>query len=162
MALRPAGEMLDTAAPEEAPSPLAPMTPEERLSADFRNSGLSIGAHPMRFHRERLAESGLVTAASLPRMRDGAGVRVAGAVLCRQQPATANGFVFVSLEDETGIVNAIVPPVLFQRLRATIVTEPYLVISGTLQNQQGAVSIKAGHVAALRLNSAAIPSHDFH
>jgi error-prone DNA polymerase len=162
LALRPAGEMLDTAAPEEAPSPLAPMTPEERLSADFRNSGLSIGAHPMRFHRERLAESGLVTAASLPRMRDGAGVRVAGAVLCRQQPATANGFVFVSLEDETGIVNAIVPPVLFQRLRATIVTEPYLVISGTLQNQQGAVSIKAGHVAALRLNSAAIPSHDFH
>ena len=162
LALRPAGELFDGAIVEEGQSPLLPMTPTERLNADFRNTGLTIGAHPMRFHRERLRGRGIVTAEAILHMRDGAGVHVAGAVLCRQQPATAKGFVFVSLEDETGIINTIVPPALFQSQRAIIVTEPYLVISGTLQNQQGAVSIKVGHVAALHLNVTAVPSHDFH
>jgi error-prone DNA polymerase len=161
LALRPSGELLDTATPAEEPSPLSPMTPIERLNADFRSCGLTIGAHPMHFHREQLRRRGVVTAEAIMHMRDGRGVRVAGAVLCRQQPATAKGFVFVSLEDETGIVNAIVPPSLFERVRTTLVTEPYLIISGMLQNQQGAVSIKASHVGALHLQAAAAKSHDF-
>ena len=161
LALRPAGELFGATPTEELASPLQAMTPMERLVADFRNTGLTIGAHPMRFHRQRLQRQHIVTAEAIQHMRDGVGVRVAGAVLCRQQPSTAKGFVFVSLEDETGIINAIIAPALFQRLRATIVSEPYLVIAGTLQNQQGAVSIKAGHVAALKMDVSPVKSHDF-
>jgi len=161
LAIRSAGELFESAAASELPSPLEAMTPMERLVADFRNTGLTIGAHPMRFQRERLERRNIVTAEAIQHMRDGVGVRVAGAVLCRQQPSTAKGFVFVSLEDETGIINAIVPPALFERLRTTIVTEPYLVIAGTLQNQQGAVSVKVSHVAALRMETSAVKSHDF-
>jgi len=161
LALRPAGALLDEAAPEEAPSPLAAMNQFERLAADFRNTGLSVGPHPMRFYRERLRRRRIVTAAELSRIRDGAAVRVAGAVVCRQQPATAKGFVFVSLEDETGIVNAIVPPALFERVRTTLVRAPYLHIGGTLQNLQGAISVKAGYVQALEIEAAATASHDF-
>jgi error-prone DNA polymerase len=162
LALRPVGELLEEASVEVPASPLAAMTPLERLSADFRNSGLTIGAHPMRFHREELQRRGIVSVGAAARRRDGAGVRVAGAVICRQQPATAKGFVFVSLEDETGIINVIVPPALFQTVRATLISEPYLVISGVLQNQQGAISVKASHVAALRLEAEPVASHDFH
>jgi error-prone DNA polymerase len=161
LAIRPTGELFEAAAAAELPSPLEAMTPMERLVADFRNTGLTIGAHPMRFYRERLQRQNIVTAEALQHLRDGVGVRVAGAVLCRQQPSTAKGFVFVSLEDETGIVNAIVPPALFEQFRTTIVTEPYLVMAGTLQNQQGAVSVKAVHVSALRPNVANVKSHDF-
>ncbi len=94
-------------------------------------------------------------------MRDGSVVRVAGAVICRQQPATAKGFVFVSMEDETGIVNAILPPRLFDAARVTVVREPYLVIDGVLQNQQGVVSVKAGRVQSLSTVDATSGSHDF-
>ncbi len=161
LALRPAGELIEGAAPEEPPAPLAPMTPLELLRADFRNTSLTIGAHPMRFERRHLKERGVLTAAEVRSMRDGSLVRVAGAVICRQQPATAKGFVFVSMEDETGIVNAILPPQLFDLVRATVVSEPYLVIDGVLQNQQGVVSVKAGRVQALDSMDPAAGSHDF-
>ena len=69
-------------------------------------------------------------------------MRVAGCVICRQRPGTAKGFLFLSLEDETGIANAIVEPELFDAYREVLVTAPYLLIEGTLQNQQGAISIK--------------------
>jgi error-prone DNA polymerase len=162
LALRPAGELLAGTAPDEQPSPLAPMTPVELLRADFRNTSLSIGPHPVRFERQKLKERGIVTAEEITHMRDGSVVRVAGAVICRQQPATAKGFVFVSMEDETGIVNAILPPRLFDAARATVVREPYLVIDGVLQNQQGVVSVKAGRVQSLdMMDATAAGSHDF-
>jgi error-prone DNA polymerase len=115
----------------------------------------------MRFQREKLKERGIVTAEEIKSMRNGSVVRVAGAVICRQQPATAKGFVFVSMEDETGIVNAILPPRLFDIARATVVREPYLVIDGVLQNQQGVVSVKAGRVRPLSVTGATPDSHDF-
>ena len=142
--------------------PLSPMTPLERLAADYRITGLTIGAHPMRMHREQMNLLGIIPAADLARIPDGRRVRIAGAVICRQRPGTANGFVFLSLEDETGISNAIVMPDLFDTYKLTIVEEPFLLVEGILQNQRGSASVKAARVEALRLDAASYGSHDFH
>jgi error-prone DNA polymerase len=143
LALRPVGELLKDAGIAETPSPLAAMNPVERLQADFANSGLSIGSHPMRFHRERLNAMQVVPASQVKHMPDGGFIRVAGAVICRQQPGTAKGFVFLSLEDETGIANVILKPDVFDRLRVTVLNNSYLIVDGILQNQRGVASIKA-------------------
>jgi len=142
-------------------SPLQPMTPMERLDADFRNTRFTIGAHPMKFFRDRLRSEGVKTAAEMRQARNGALVRVAGSVIVRQQPMTAKGFVFLSMEDETGIVNVILTPQMFDSARATVVNEPYLVIDGVLQNQQGVIHVKAGRVRGLGMEAAAVGSKDF-
>jgi error-prone DNA polymerase len=162
LAGRPVTDLLLQAVPEAPPSPLLPMQQEERLVADYRNSGLTIGAHPLRHHRPLLDRLRVVPAANVKNFQDGRPVRVAGAVICRQQPATAKGFVFLSLEDETGIVNVILRPQVFERVRAVVVTEPYLIVDGVLQNQSGVVSVKAGGVRSmLERPAVAAESHDF-
>jgi error-prone DNA polymerase len=164
LAVRPVGELLEPVPDPRplAPGPLSPMDPLERLAADYRITGLTIGAHPMRMHREAMNRLGVIPAADLASLPDGRRVRIAGAVICRQRPGTANGFVFLSLEDETGISNAIVMPDLFEARKLTIVEEPFLLVEGVLQNQHGSASIKATHVEGLRLAAASIGSHDFH
>lgn len=161
LAMRPAGPLLDGATPDEPASPLAPMNPFERLGADFKNSGLTIGVHPMRFCRTAMDRRGILPAARLKDLPDGRVVKVAGGVICRQQPSTAKGFVFLSLEDETGIANIILAPPVFARLRPIVVQEPYLVVHGVLQNQYGVVSVKAGRIEAFQVAGAAVESHDF-
>src|SRR5580700_1554588 len=89
-------------------SPLLQMTAEDRLVADFRNTGMTVGPHPLGYHRPQLKREGVLSAADLHHLRDGVEVRVAGSVIARQRPGTAKGFVFLSLEDETGISNAII------------------------------------------------------
>jgi error-prone DNA polymerase len=101
LALRPTGDLLESAAPPEIPSPLLPMNPVERLQADFANTGFSIGAHPMRFCREQLEAMRVVSASQAKHLPDGSPVRVAGMVICRQQPQTAKGFVFLSLSNRS-------------------------------------------------------------
>lgn len=163
LALRPVSELLKDAGSPEVASPLLPMEPLERLEADFGNTGLSIGAHPMRFYRETLTRMNVVPAAQVRHLPDGRRIRVAGAVICRQQPGTAKGFVFLSLEDETGIANVIVKPDVFERLRVPILSHGYLLIDGTLQNQRGVVSVKAHAVQRCPLpTDATAASHDFH
>ena len=161
LAIRPVTELLEPAADEAGPSPLDPMDAVERLRSDFQNTGLTIGKHPMSFHRQRMNELGVYTAAGVRRLPDGRWVSVAGCVICRQRPGTAKGVVFLSLEDETGIANVIVEPDLFDARRATLVNEPYLRIHGVLQNQQGVVSVKAHRVEALDSSLAKVSSHDF-
>ena len=172
LALHRTPVLLADAGGEERPSPLAPMTSLERHHADFRNSGLSIGRHPMRYFRDQLDPRRVLPAARLANQRDGHTVRVAGAVICRQQPATAKGFVFLSLEDETGIANVIVRPDVYRRLRPVIIQEPFLLVEGTLQNQFGVISVKAQQIHRLPdaagwpstppMSVAATGSHDFH
>jgi error-prone DNA polymerase len=162
LALRPVGELLEDALPLDAPSPLKPMNPIERLQADFANTGFSIGAHPMRFHREQLDQMRVATAAKVRHLPDGCSIRVAGMVICRQQPQTAKGFVFLSLEDETGIVNIILKPDVFARLRVTV-SHAYLLVHGVLQNQRGVASVKALDVRPCPVpTGASVSSHDFH
>ncbi len=163
LALRPVGDLLKDAGIAETPSPLAAMNPIERLQADFANSGLSIGSHPMRFHRERLNTMHVIPASQVKNMPDGKFIRVAGAVICRQQPGTAKGFVFLSLEDETGIANVILKPDVFERLRVPVLNNSYLIVDGILQNQRGVASIKATDVRPCLMPTTAVgASHDFH
>jgi DNA polymerase-3 subunit alpha len=159
---RPAGPLYEALADPPERSPLRAMTPEESLIADYEGTGLSLGPHPMAFHRARLDRMKVARAADLARMRHGARVRVAGAVIVRQRPGTAKGFVFLNLEDETGLTNVIVRPALFRRHRLALVNEPFLFVEGTLQHQDNVVSIRAERLWPLRHRLAAIPSHDFH
>ncbi|MBI1898915.1 MAG: error-prone DNA polymerase, partial [Acidobacteria bacterium] len=137
-ARRPAGELFEALETVEAPSPLAPMTIRERLYADFSGTGLTIGKHPMAYYRPELARRGIVRASDLARMREGRPVKVAGGVIVRQRPGTAKGFLFLSLEDETGISNIIVHPEVYDRHKMMLIHEPFLIVHGTLQNQQDA------------------------
>jgi error-prone DNA polymerase len=149
--------------PDEAPvrGPLRPMTPPERLMADYAGTSLTIGPHPLALRRAELALRGVLRAIDLPRGRHGRRVRVAGAVITRQRPGTAKGFVFLTLEDETGIANVIVRPDLFSEQRGAIVGEPYLLVEGTLQIQEGVTSIKAERVIGLTGRGPQPQSHDF-
>ena len=138
------------------------MTAEARLVADFRNTGMTVGPHPLSYHRQNLKQQGILSAMDLHRLPDGAKVRVAGSVIARQRPGTAKGFVFLSLEDETGISNAIITPQLFQQDHAVIVHQQFLLIEGRLQNQDNVISVKAERIRPLSVTRAETTSHDFH
>jgi len=142
--------------------PLKPMTESERLVADFAGMGLSIGRHPMALRREELSMRGILRAIDLRHERQGRRVRVAGMVITRQRPGTAKGFVFLTLEDETGIANIIVRPDLFARDRLTIVEEPFLIVDGVLQNQDGVTSVRAEEVRGMRGVDVDFDAHDFY
>ena len=130
--------------------PLKPMTEAERIVADYAGTGLTVGRHPMALRREELAMRGVLRASDLRATRQGRRVRVAGMVITRQRPGTARGFVFLTLEDETGVANIIVRPDLFARDRLTIVEEPFLIVDGVLQNQDGVTSVRAEQLLGLR------------
>jgi error-prone DNA polymerase len=175
-AVRPAGELFRDAeaghaghnqslirAPHSLDDcPLPGMSAEERLVADYAGTNLTIGPHPMAMRRSELAMRGVMRAVDLSRTRDGRRIRVAGSVITRQRPGTAKGFVFLTLEDETGIANIIVRPDLFDRDRFKILDEPFLLIDGILQNQDGVTSVKAERLHALGGVAIEIDSHDFH
>ena len=138
------------------------MSLSERIAADYSGTGLTIGPHPMAIIRSSLATRGVARAVDLHRTRQGRRVRVAGAVVVRQRPGTAKGFVFLSLEDETGIANIIVTPDVYLTFKRVVVDAPYLLIEGLLQNQDGAVSVKAERIDALADAGPRPSSHDFH
>jgi error-prone DNA polymerase len=142
-------------------SPLRVMDPAERLQADYAGMGLTIGPHPMALRRSELALRGVMRAADLPRARDGRRVRVAGMVITRQRPGTAKGFVFLTLEDETGISNVIIRPDLYDRQRTAVVRQPFLMVEGVLQHQDGVLSVRAERVEAIP-GAASIDAHDFY
>ena len=161
-AVRPAGPLLESAAEENNPSPLTPMTPSQRVFADFMHSGLTIGKHPLAFHRHQLQTIGVMDNETVKAQRNGTAVKIAGCVIIRQRPGTAKGFVFLSLEDETGLVNVVVSPDLFERKRSVCVSEPYLLIKGFLQSTWSVISVKAADMEALSLGAQTVPSHDFY
>jgi error-prone DNA polymerase len=144
------------------PCPLRPMTEAERLVADFAGMGLSIGRHPMALRRDELAMRGVLRAIDLRGVRHGRRVRVAGMVITRQRPGTAKGFVFLTLEDETGIANIIVRPDMFAANRLVIVEEPFLIVDGVLQAQEGVTSVRAEAVQGMRGMTVDFNAHDFY
>jgi error-prone DNA polymerase len=158
-----AAERTQTGDPSsDSVSPLQLMTTEERLVADFHGTGMTVGPHPMRYHRAQMKSEGILSAVELSRFPNGMRVGIAGSVIARQRPGTAKGFVFLSMEDETGIANIIITPQLFQQNRIVIVHHRFLVIEGRLQNQENVVSVKAESVRALAITQAETTSHDFH
>jgi error-prone DNA polymerase len=174
--VRPAGELFDDAASmgagtmrdvedrEVDSSPLIAMTPTERLIADYAGTSLTIGPHPMSFRRHELSMRGIMPASQLPQVRTGRRVRTAGMVITRQRPGTAKGFVFLTLEDETGVANIIVRPDFYDREKVTLVQAPFLIVEGVVQTEDGVTAIRAEKVWPLEGLSAdaAIESHDFH
>jgi len=161
-AIRPRGPLYDPLADPPSPSPLPEMTATERIVADYQGTDLSLGPHPMSFHRARLARLGVTRGVDLADLAPGRRVTVAGAVVVRQRPGTAKGLLFMNLEDETGLMNVVVYPQLFRRERAVLVGEPFLLVDGALQREDGVTSVLARRVRALREGLAAVPSHDFH
>jgi len=149
------------AASASTTSPLFPMTLPERVKADYETMNLTTGPHPMKLLREKLPN--IWRAIDLVQARHGSTIRIAGNVICRQRPGTAKGFVFISLEDETGVSNAIVDPDLFERFRLVITEEAFLLIEGQVQNSDGVVLIKARDIKSLvHEKLVGSESHDFH
>jgi error-prone DNA polymerase len=147
-------------APQKETSPLLPMTMQERVTADYQTMSLTTGPHPMKLLREQLPN--IWRAIDLSKAKHGATVRIAGNVICRQRPGTAKGFVFVSLEDETGVANAIVDPDLFERFRLLITEEDFLLIEGEVQNSDNVVLIKTREIRPLAHEDLiGSESHDF-
>jgi error-prone DNA polymerase len=109
-----------------------------------------------------LNKLGVTRAIDIKNLSNGSPVRVAGWVIVRQRPGTAKGFVFLSIEDETGVSNIIITPQLFDKNRLVVVDHPFLLIEGALQNQDNVISVKARRIRPLTLQVAAAPSHDFH
>jgi error-prone DNA polymerase len=142
-------------------SPLSRMTLPERVKADYDTMNLTTGPHPMKLLRESLPN--IWRAIDLPRARHGSIIQIAGNVICRQRPGTAKGFVFVSLEDETGVSNAIVDPDLFEHFRLVITEEAFLLIEGEVQNSDNVILIKAREIRPLLHEQlVGTESHDFH
>ena len=169
-AVRFAGPLLDGIPEVDTASPLAAMTPEERLVADFHGTGLTVGPHPMAYRREHLRRARVLSAQELTLVPNGRRVRTAGCVIARQRPGTAKGFVFMSLEDETGISNAILTPDIMERYRVVVTSEKFLLLEGVLQNQDAVISVLVERVAPLReayttdevdITEAEVRSHDF-
>ena len=161
---RPVGPLLRSAAPSAGARelPLRKMTTDERLSADFAGVGLTCGPHPMSYHRDDLRKRGFLNAEDLTRGEHNTFVRIAGCVIARQRPGTAKGFVFLSVEDETGIANIIITPDLFERERVVVTRSRFLDIEGMLQVQNGVIHVKAFRISPIDISNAGVHSHDFH
>lgn len=157
------GELFASAVAEtDDLSPLEMMTQIERLQTDYQHMSLTTGRHPMANIRSQLTPLGILCANDLPDCRPNSRVQVAGSVICRQRPGTAKGFVFISLEDETGVSNAIVRPQLFEIHRLTILQSTTLLITGTLQHLDHTLSIKATNIQPLPVQIPHGGSYDFH
>jgi len=161
-AVRLSGPLLEELPEPDSKSPLQPMNHEERLVADFHGTGLTVGPHPMAYRRPQMEKIGIHRASDLPHIPNGQRLRVAGCVIVRQRPGTAKGFVFLSLEDETGIANAIITPDMFQKNRLLLVSEKFVMVEGILQNQDNVISVKAERILPLAITRAETTSHDFH
>ena len=159
---RSTGPLLSKLPERDEESPLARMTADERLAADFHGTGVTVGPHPMAYHRDALSRMGIVCSSDLQNLKDGRKTRIAGCVIARQRPGTAKGFVFLSLEDETGISNAIVTPAVYEQYRRVVTYGKFLLIEGRLQNQENVVSVKADVVRPLEVSEMDVRSHDFH
>ena len=162
-ASRRSGPLLDSIpSVSDSEYPLPDMNALERLQADYQGTKLTTGPHPMALIREFVARKGAVSASRLASVKNGQRVRVAGGIIVRQRPLTARGFLFLSLEDETGITNIVVKPPVFKKNRITLVSHPFLLIEGIVQNSDNVISVLANRFWPLEISETKLPSHDFH
>ena len=162
---KPEGPLLRHAAvvaQEATASPLRRMSTEERLVADYAATGITVDHHPMHYRRAQLREQTVLSAVALRSCANGQVVRTAGCVIARQRPGTAMGFIFLSLEDETGIANVIITPDLYERERLLVTRSKFLLVEGLLQNQDQVIHVKATRLTGLSDQALEVLSHDFH
>jgi len=156
------GKLLEGVIEQDSASPLKQMEVEERLVSDYHGTGLTTGPHPMFYRRAEMHRLNIKSAAEMKAMAHGKRATVAGAVITRQRPGTASGLIFLTLEDETGYANVIVMPHVYEEYRQAVLEPKFIRVSGTVQNQDGIVHLKAEHVEALSVSAAPMASHDFH
>jgi error-prone DNA polymerase len=154
--------MLEGITEQDGSSPLKQMEVEERLVADYHGTGLTIGPHPMAYRRQELKRMGIATAADLKKYAHNRPAVAAGCVITRQRPGTANGLIFLTLEDETGHANIIVMPDVYTADPFPVLHERFVRVEGIVQNQDGIVHLKAKRIVPLSVSAAATQSHDFH
>jgi len=157
----PEKDMLAAAVGADDTPPLGTPTEGQNIVADYRSSGLTLRRHPLALLRARLLEKRLMPAANLNGYRNGQPARGCGIVTVRQRPGTAKGFVFLTLEDETGISNVIVRPDVYDEQRVTIVEASFVIVEGLLQQDDGVTAVRAERVQALEGLSIDVESHDF-
>ncbi len=161
-AVRPVGPLLKQHREHQVSSPLRQMSTDERLTADYSGTGLTVGKHPLHYRRQELKAMKVLTSSELRNYQDGEYVRTAGCVIARQRPGTAKGFIFLSMEDETGIANVIITPDLYERERVVVTRSKFVLVEGALQNQDGVVHVKARRIQPLAFTNLELRSHDFH
>jgi len=161
-AVRPVGPLLKQHRGHQVSSPLRQMTTDERLSADYSGTGLTVGHHPLHYRRKELHAMKVLSSSELRNYKDGEYVRAAGCVIARQRPGTAKGFIFLSMEDETGIANVIITPDLYERERVVVTRSKFVLVEGALQNQDGVIHVKANRIQPLAFHNLDVRSHDFH
>jgi error-prone DNA polymerase len=144
----------------EAPVALPAMRLPAHVAEDYRTTGLSLKAHPCRFFRPLLKRLGAVPTEALRTMKDGQRVTVGGLVLIRQRPGTAKGVVFATLEDETGIANAVVWQDVFTANRRTVMSASFLVVSGRLQIASDVIHVVAERFVDLSPRLADLKAQD--
>jgi error-prone DNA polymerase len=130
--------------------PLPEMSLAERIAADYEVQGLSASHHPMEALRTSISRDGILTSSDIATSPSGAKVRVAGCVVCRQAPITARGCVFITVEDEFGLVNVILRPQIYERYRQVARLEPFIVVDGVLQRKDGVANVVAYRLLPLR------------
>ncbi len=159
---RPAGPLLHAASHAPAATPLFKMSIEDRLVADYAGTGLTVDHHPLFYRRAELRRKGVLAAKDLAFVTNGVQIVVAGCVIARQRPGTAMGFIFLSMEDESGIANIIVHPELYDSDRVTITRSKFLHVTGKLQNQDGVIHVRATSIEPLHMQTMNVHSHDFY
>ena len=159
---RPAGPLLTSVPQALSATPLRTMSTEDRLVADFAGTGLTVDHHPLFYRRVELRQLGILSATDLAFVANGTRVVIAGCVIARQRPGTAMGFIFLSMEDETGIANVIIHPELYDSDRVTVTRSKFLRVTGRLQNQDGVLHIRATALETLQMQTMVLRSHDFH
>jgi error-prone DNA polymerase len=121
---------------------LPQMTLKDKVAADYQIQGLSAKHHPMEVFRSELSKN-VLKSSGIPAIPSGTKVKVAGCVVCRQMPGTAKGHVFITLEDEYGLINVILRPQVYDKYRQIARLEPVIIVEGTLQKHDGIVNIVA-------------------
>jgi DNA polymerase III alpha subunit len=130
----------------EPQAKLPDMLPGEQVIEDYRYLSLSLKAHPVSFLREELRKAGVTRNVDLLRVANGKRVTIAGLVLVRQRPGSASGVIFMTLEDETGVANAIVWPKMFEKYRSVVMGARLVKIVGRLQSQSGVIHTVVEHI----------------
>ena len=160
--LRPTGGTAAAQDDRHTPtSPLPEMSCAEDTMADYQAMELTTGRHLLEHFRPQLRKDGVLSAMQLKHVPNGSRVATAGAVIVRQRPGTAKGFVFLTLEDETGLSQAICNPAIFAEYRSTILSNSGLIVEGIVQNQEGQASVRAESFRPLE-GVLDVYSHDFH
>jgi len=165
LAFRPHADFeLPLAAAERGTEQIPPLFTAGALLADFKGLDLSTGPHPMRLFRSLLKRRGILTAAQLQDVADRSAVQVAGMVIIRQRPGTAKGFLFLTLEDETGFVNVVVKPDRVERFRKVLVQVSTLLVKGRVEKEKGVINVIGDEFLRLKVDQGKVTlkSRDFH